>query len=61
MMPTKSFKEFVRRRAARGPEFAAALLREGIDTSYCSPLMASIHEPEGPGATNPSSRVLSGK
>ena len=48
MMPTKSFKEFVQRRAARGAEFAAALLREGIDTSYCSPLMASIHEPEGP-------------
>jgi hypothetical protein len=40
----KSFNELVQDRAARDPEFAAALLREGIDASYRSPVMASIHE-----------------
>jgi DNA-binding phage protein len=29
---TKSFKELVQRRVSQDPEFAAALLREGIDT-----------------------------
>ena len=32
MAPTKSLKELVQSRVARDPEFAAALLREGIDT-----------------------------
>ncbi len=32
MALTKSFKELVQSRVARDPEFAAALLREGIDT-----------------------------
>lgn len=32
MLLTKSFKDLVQSRAARDPEFAAALLREGIDT-----------------------------
>ena len=32
MALTKSFKELVQGRVARDPEFAAALLREGIDT-----------------------------
>ena len=31
MALTKSFKELVQTRVARDPEFAAALLREGID------------------------------
>jgi hypothetical protein len=31
MAVTKSFKELVQRRAAKEPEYAAALLREGID------------------------------
>ena len=31
MALTKSFKELVQRRVAADPEFAAALLREGID------------------------------
>ncbi len=33
MAPTKSFKDLVRSRVARDPDFAAALLREGIDTT----------------------------
>ena len=32
MALTKSFKDLVQRRVARDPDFAAALLREGIDT-----------------------------
>ena len=32
MAVTKSFKELVQRRVAKDPEFATALLREGIDT-----------------------------
>jgi DNA-binding phage protein len=32
MVLTKSFKELVQRRVATNPDFAAALLREGIDT-----------------------------
>ena len=32
MAVTKSFKELVQSRVARDPEFAVALLREGIDT-----------------------------
>ena len=32
MAVTKSFKELVQSRVARDPDFAAALLREGIDT-----------------------------
>ena len=32
MTVTKSFKELVQSRVARDPDFAAALLREGIDT-----------------------------
>ena len=32
MALTKSFKELVQSRVARDPDFAAALLREGIDT-----------------------------
>ncbi len=32
MAVTKSFKELVQRRVARDPDFATALLREGIDT-----------------------------
>lgn len=44
MTLTKSLKELVQRRAARDPEFAASLVREGIDASYRSPVMASIHE-----------------
>lgn len=32
MALTKSFKELVQRRISHDPEFAAALLREGIDT-----------------------------
>lgn len=32
MAVTKSFKELVQSRAARDPDFATALLREGIDT-----------------------------
>jgi hypothetical protein len=32
MALTKSFKELVQRRVSHDPEFAAALLREGIDT-----------------------------
>jgi hypothetical protein len=32
MALTKSFKELVQGRIARDPDFAAALLREGIDT-----------------------------
>ena len=32
MPPTKSFKKLVQHRVAEGPAFAAALLREGIDT-----------------------------
>ena len=32
MAVTKSFKELVQGRVARDPDFAAALLREGIDT-----------------------------
>ncbi|HQT90373.1 MAG TPA: transcriptional regulator [Acidiphilium sp.] len=32
MAVTKSFKELVQRRVAEDPEFATALLREGIDT-----------------------------
>jgi DNA-binding phage protein len=32
MALTKSFKELVQGRVARDPDFAAALLREGIDT-----------------------------
>jgi hypothetical protein len=32
MAVTKSFKDLVRRRVANDPEFATALLREGIDT-----------------------------
>lgn len=44
MPVTKSFKGLVQHRAAHDPEFAAALMREGIDTSYRSPVMATIHE-----------------
>ena len=33
---TKTFKELVQRRASCDPEFAAALLREGIDTAVVS-------------------------
>jgi len=33
MPPTKSFTELVQSRAANDPEFAAALLREGADTT----------------------------
>jgi hypothetical protein len=44
MTLTKSFKELVQGRTARKPEFATALLREGADTSYRSPLMAPIRE-----------------
>jgi len=32
MTVTKSFKELVQRRIAKDPDFATALLREGIDT-----------------------------
>ena len=32
MAVTKGFKELVQRRVAKDPEFATALLREGIDT-----------------------------
>ena len=32
MAVTKSFKELVQRRVAKDPDFANALLREGIDT-----------------------------
>ena len=32
MALTKSFKDLVQNRVARDPDFAAALLREGIDT-----------------------------
>ena len=32
MVVTKSFKELVQRRVTQDPEFATALLREGIDT-----------------------------
>ena len=32
MAVTKSFKELVQRRVAKDPDFATALLREGIDT-----------------------------
>ena len=32
MAVTKSFKELVQRRVAKDPEFALALLREGVDT-----------------------------
>jgi hypothetical protein len=32
MAVTRSFKELVQSRVARDPDFAAALLREGIDT-----------------------------
>ena len=32
MAVTKNFKELVQRRVTHDPEFAAALLREGIDT-----------------------------
>jgi hypothetical protein len=32
MALTKSFRELVQSRVARDPDFAAALLREGIDT-----------------------------
>ncbi|HXT80063.1 MAG TPA: transcriptional regulator [Acetobacteraceae bacterium] len=32
MTVTKSFKELVQRRVAKDPDFANALLREGIDT-----------------------------
>ncbi len=32
MALTKSFRELVQNRVARDPDFAAALLREGIDT-----------------------------
>jgi hypothetical protein len=32
MAMTKSFKELVQGRVARDPDFAAALLREGVDT-----------------------------
>ena len=32
MALTKSFKDLVQRRVSHDPEFAAALLREGIDT-----------------------------
>jgi hypothetical protein len=32
MAVTKSFKDLVQSRVARDPDFAAALLREGIDT-----------------------------
>src|ERR1700722_344332 len=32
MAVTRSFKELVQRRVAEDPDFAAALLREGIDT-----------------------------
>ena len=32
MVVTKSFKELVQRRVAKEPDFAEALLREGIDT-----------------------------
>ena len=44
MPPTKRFTDLVKRRSAQDPAFAAALLREGIDKSYLSPVMASIHE-----------------
>jgi hypothetical protein len=44
MPSTKSFTDLVQRRAARDPDFTAALLREGARMSYRSPLMASIHE-----------------
>jgi hypothetical protein len=44
MPSTKSFIDLVQRRAARDPDFAAALLREDARISYRSPLMASIHE-----------------
>jgi len=33
MAVTRSFKELVQSRVARDPDFAAALLREGIDTA----------------------------
>ncbi|WP_287758101.1 hypothetical protein [Acidiphilium sp.] len=33
MLLTKSFKDLVQSRAARDPDFTAALLREGIDTT----------------------------
>jgi hypothetical protein len=32
MVLTKSFKELVQRRVSHDPKFAAALLREGVDT-----------------------------
>ena len=32
MVLTKSFKDLVQARVTRGPDFAAALLREGVDT-----------------------------
>ena len=41
---TKSFAELVQSRVSRDPDFATALLSEGIDKSYLSSVMASIHE-----------------
>ncbi len=44
MPPTKRLTDLVKRRSTQDPAFAAALLSEGIDKSYLSPVMASIHE-----------------
>ena len=58
MAPTKSFKDLVRSRVARDPDFAAALLREGIDTTLTNdndtgkvsqrdPTSSELHVAEG--------------
>jgi hypothetical protein len=54
MAVTKSFKELVQSRVARDPDFAAALLGEGIDTMLTGGVdtgKAILHEQEQGGAS----------